>query len=130
MDASRVRAILPARDFAALEKSISETRSLPGVFGKAAWLEKWTCGFAALEGHDFPIIDLRAKLGLPCAALGRLPCIIVVEVSSPLGPQLAGFIADRISEIVQARERDFSRGKLRRRGRPRQVLDPDTLLSE
>jgi len=126
MDASQVRAILPARELAPL----MDAGPLLGAFGDAAPLEKWTCGFAALQGRDFPVIDLRAKLGLPGGTLGRLPCIVVVEVASRMGPQLAGFIADRVSEIVPARERDFSRGKLRSKGRPRQVLDPGILLSD
>jgi chemotaxis signal transduction protein len=130
MDASRVRAILPAQELSLLSRSIADTRPLLGAFGEAAWLEKWTCGFAALQGRAFPVIDLRAKLGIAYGSPGRQPCIVVVEVATRLGPQLAGFVADRISEIVQARERDFSRGKLRAAGRPRQVLDPDILLSE
>ncbi len=130
MAASRVRAILPSQEFTPLGNTIAESRPLLGAFGEAAWLEKWTCGFAALRGRAFPVIDLRAKLGIPYGSRGRQPCIVVVEVGTPLGPQLAGFVADRISEIVQARERDFSRGKLRAAGRPRHVLDPEILLSE
>lgn len=130
MEASRVRAILPSQEFTPLSNTIAETRPLLGAFGEAAWLEKWTCGFSALKGRAFPVIDLRAKLGIPYGSRGRQPCIVVVEVGTALGPQLAGFVADRISEIVQARERDFSRGKLRASGRPRHVLDPEILLSE
>lgn len=131
MDASSVRAILPVKEITPLERSIVDTRPLLGAFGESACVENWTCGFAALQGRDFPVIDLRAKLGLPAATVGRLPCIVVVEVASRRGPQLAGFIADRVSEIVEARERDFSHGKLRSKGRrPRQVLDPGILLSE
>jgi chemotaxis signal transduction protein len=130
MDASSVRAILPARELSPLERSIVDAGPLLGAFGNATPLQKWTCGFAALKGRDFPVIDLRAKLGLPSGSVGRMPCIVVVEVASPLGPQLAGFIADRVSEVVHARERDFSGGKLRSKGRPRQVLDPGILLSE
>ena len=100
------------------------------AFGEAAWLEEWTCGFAALKGRAFPVIDLRAKLGIEIGSTGRQPCIVVVEVASRMGPQLGGFVADRLSEVVMARERDFSRGKLRGAGRPRQVLDPDVLFSE
>jgi len=130
MELSRVRGILPARELAPLSRTIADTRPLLGPFGEAAWLEQWTCGFAALQGRAFPVIDLRSKLGIPPGSRGRQPCIVVVEVATRLGPQLAGFMADRISDIVQTRERDFSRGKLRGRGRPREILDPDILLSE
>jgi hypothetical protein len=130
MDASRVRAILPTQDLTLLSRSIADTRPLLGPFGEAAWLEKWTCGFSVLQGRAFPVIDLKSKLGIPQGSQGRQPCIVVVEVVTQLGPQLAGFVADRISEVIPARERDFSRGKLRGKGRPRRVLDPDILLSE
>jgi hypothetical protein len=130
MDASRIRAILPAAELTHLKRTIIDTRPLLGAFGEAAWLEHWTCGFAALKGRAFPVIDLRAKLGIEIGSTGRQPCIVVVEVSSRMGPQLAGFVADRLSEVVTARERDFIRGKLRGAGRPRQVLDPDVLFSE
>lgn len=130
MDASRIRAILPAEELTPLKRTIVDTRPLLGAFGEAAWLEEWTCGFAALKGRAFPVIDLRSKLGIEVGSTGRQPCIVVVEVPSRLGPQLAGFVADRLSEVVMARERDFSRGKLRGAGRPRQVLDPDVLFAE
>jgi chemotaxis signal transduction protein len=89
---------------------------------------QWMSGFATLTGRDFPVIDLRSKLGLPHATHGRQPYIVVVEVKTADGPRLVGFIADRVCELVQARERDFHLGKLRLAGRPRQVLDPDSLL--
>ena len=117
MDARRVRGILSARELTLLE----DTKAPITV-------EPFTCGIAALNGRDFPVIDLRAKLGLPHGSHGRQPCIVVVEVPSAHGPQLAGFIADRVSEIIHARDRDFRHGKLRASGRPREVLDPAALL--
>jgi hypothetical protein len=42
---------------------------------------------------------------------------------------LAGFIADRVTETIFARERDFSHGKLRLGGRLREVLDPEMLFA-
>jgi hypothetical protein len=52
----------------------------------------------------------------------------VVELDGFHGPQLAGFVADRVSEIVEVRERDLRGGKLRAGGRPRAVLNPNVLL--
>ena len=120
MAAGRVRGILPVREMTPLQDN-----GAPVGFSRP---QEWTCGFAALQGRDFPVLDLRGKLGLAHGSHGRSPCIIVVELDGLHGPQLTGFIADRVSEIVQARERDFSRGKLRNGGRPRTVLDPDVLL--
>jgi hypothetical protein len=39
---------------------------------------------------------------------------------------LAGFVADSISGLVHARQRDFRNGKLRI-GRPRPILHPESL---
>ncbi len=119
MEASCVRGILPAREMVPVGPLD------PQLIG---YFSPWMSGFATLSGRDFPVIDLRAKLGLPDATLGRQPYILVVEVKTADGPRLAGFIADRVSELVQARGRDFHLGKLRLAGRPRQVLDPDSLL--
>ncbi len=111
MEASCVRGILPARELAPVGTS-----------------SQWLIGFATLRGCNFPVIDLRAKLGLPHGTRGRQPYIVAVEVKTCDGPRLAGFIADRVCEVVQARERNFHLGKLRLVGRPRLVLDPDILL--
>jgi chemotaxis signal transduction protein len=76
---------------------------------------------------DFPVIDLRSKLGLPVGRAGRHPCIVVLEGETPLSR--AGFLVDGVSNVVTARQRDYSHGKIRMRGRPRQVLDADAILS-
>ena len=81
-------------------------------------------GFAILRGGCFPVLDLRAKLGLPHASLGREPYIVAVEVEG----RLVGFIVDRVCGVVKARERDFRAGKLCASGRPREVLDPKCLV--
>lgn len=112
MEASCVRGILPARESAPVETA-----------------GRWLIGFATLSGRNFPVIDLRAKLGLPLGTHGRHPYIVAVEVKTCDGPRLAGFIADGVSELVQARERDFHLGKLRLGGRPRLVLNPESLFS-
>ncbi|HEY4362709.1 MAG TPA: chemotaxis protein CheW [Bryobacteraceae bacterium] len=119
MDAAAVRGILPARELYRVE-------STPGL---ARYYGKWICGFTTMRGNDVPIIDLRAKLNLPHATQGRNCCIVVVEVPGPDGARLAGFVADRVADIVEARPRDFSDGRLRLHGRPRRLLDPQTLLS-
>ena len=86
---------------------------------------QWICGFAAISGRDFPVIDLRAKLGIAHGSHGREPFIIVVET----GEKLVGFIADRVSEVLDLRPRDFRNGAVRTRGRPRRVLDPALIMT-
>jgi chemotaxis signal transduction protein len=126
MEASCVRGILPARELVPvglLNPELTRCFSQP-------YFSQWMSGFASLSGRDFPVIDLRAKLGLTHATHGRQPYIVVVEIKTADGPRLVGFIADRVCELVQARDRDFHLGKLRLAGRPRQVLDPDSLLAD
>ena len=66
-----------------------------------------------------PVIDLRKRLGLPEVVYGRRPILVVLESAS--------FVADYVSDLIAASEQDLSRGKLRTGGRPKSVLDPDSL---
>ena len=113
MDATRVRAILPLHELVAWDFS-----------------HPWMRGFATLGGREFPVVDLRSKLGLAQASQGRQPCIVAVAMTAPGAGRLAGFVADRVSAVVSLRERDFHNGVAHTRGRPRRVLDPDQILTE
>jgi len=110
MEASYLRGLLPIHDLASL--------NVPHA---------WLLGFTALRGRDLPVVDVRAKLGLAPGTHGRQPCIVVVEAA--VG-RLAGFVADRVSEIVELRERDFRGAVARVNGRARRVLDPAAILTE
>lgn len=109
MSAEYVRAILPIHEMVALETA-----------------HHFICGFAVAAGHDFPVIDLRAKLGIAHGSHGREPFIIAVET----GGRLAGFVADRVSELLDLRQRDFRNGAVRGYGRPRRILEPDQIMKE
>lgn len=113
MEAGRVRGILP----------LSELESMPGL--RAGLL-----GITSLEGQLVGVIDLRCKLRLPHASQGSQPKIVVLEVMSRDGQHLAGFVADRISDVVVYRDRDLRGGALRGKGRPRRLVDFDLLVSE
>jgi purine-binding chemotaxis protein CheW len=86
----------------------------------------WLCGFAAIGGHDFPVVDLRAKLDLPHGSRGREPFIIVLETRG----RLVGFVADRVSEVIDVRQMDFRNGAVRGHGRPRKVLEAERVLTD
>jgi chemotaxis signal transduction protein len=120
VEAALVRAILPAHD---LQPAVPSP-NLYRLFGQ------WTCGFASLRGQEIPVIDLRGRLNLPHAAYGRHPCVVVLESGSTERPRLTGFIADHVSKLVYARDRDFSFGKLYHGRKPRRVLDPALLLND
>lgn len=114
-----IRGILPAHDLQPMVPSSESYR----LFGR------WTCGFATLRGKGIPVVDLRGLLSLPHATHGRHPCIVVLETGTPECPRLTGFIADHVSQLVYARDRDFSFGKLYRGRKPRRVLDPALLVA-
>lgn len=109
MNIAFVRGILPMHQMTAIQA--------PG--------ELPICGFAAVGGSDFPVIDLRAKLGIPHGTHGREPFIIAVESEG----RLVGFVSDRVSEVLNLRARDFHNGAVRGHGRPRRVLDPDRIMT-
>ena len=113
LDATRVRGLLPMHDMVSLD--------VP---------EGWILGIAAVRGIDFPVVDVRGKLGIPEGFHGRRPCIVAVGVSSPHGTQMAGFIADRISDVITVRQRDIQDGTIRTNGRPRRIFNPDLLCGE
>jgi len=110
MSATCVRGLLPIHDVTSLDPP-----------------HPWIAGVAAIHGHEFPVIDLPRKLGLAAGRLGRNPCVIVIEIA---GARLIGFVADRVSEVVAFRDRDFRDGCVRVNGRLRPVLDPNSILSQ
>ena len=110
MNAARIRGLLPVHDVVPLDRP-----------------QEWITGIAAVRGRDFPVIDLRGKLGIPRGSRGRQPCVVVVEVA---GPRLAGFIADRVSGVITIRQADPSATSMRIAGRTRRVLDPDQILTD
>jgi purine-binding chemotaxis protein CheW len=108
MNAENVRAILPMHEMVTLDP-----------------VHHYVCGFASAGGRDFPVVDLRAKLGIPPASHGREPFIVGVEVEG----KLTGFIADRVAELIEVRPRDLRKGALRGYGRPRRLLDPAAITA-
>jgi purine-binding chemotaxis protein CheW len=113
LDSTRVRALLPMHDMVSLEAP-----------------QGWIVGVAALRGVDFPVIDVRGKLGIPHGSHGRQPCIVAVEVATAQGPQIAGFIADRISGLVTLRRHEIEAGVIRTNHRTLRIFDPDLLAAE
>jgi purine-binding chemotaxis protein CheW len=113
MDATRLRGLIAASEVTPLEMQTP-----------------WIIGVASLRGRDFPVVDLRGKLNIPEGSSGRMPCVIVVEVSSSNGPRLIGFVADLVSEVLTLRPRDLQRSAVRISGRARRMLNPDSILTE
>ena len=72
-------------------------------------------------------MDLRSKLKMTFSSHGSQPKIVILELTAG---KLAGFVADRISDVVVYRDRDLRSGSLRGKGRPRKLVDLDQLVSE
>jgi chemotaxis signal transduction protein len=110
IDATRVKGIVPLHDMETMEPFAGGPR--------------WLMGRAAVHGRPVQVLDLARWLGLVRGAQGRNPYILAVDV--PGG--FLGFPVDRVCDVVLARARDYSHGKLRI-GRPRRVLNADRLFS-
>ncbi len=113
MRTSRVRALLPMHEMIALETPVSAI-----------------CGIISVGGRDCPVIDLSGKLGIPTGSPGRQPCVIIAKAGSLESPREFGVIADRISDVIKLRDRDFRDSSARVHGRMRRVFDPDILAGD
>lgn len=59
-------------------------------------------GVINLRGKIIPVIELRAKFGMPAIGYTEATCVIVVEVSDPGGGEKfhMGVIVDTVSEVL------------------------------
>ena len=110
IEAGRVRGILP----------LNALEPMPGV-------RPGLLGITSLNGQVVGVMDLRSKLRMPFSSQGSQPKIVILELTTG---NLAGFVADRISDVVVYRDRDLRCGSLRGKGRPRKLVDFDQLVTE
>ena len=110
LDAARVRAILP------IEELIPVPSTRPGVVG----MVNLTSGSAM-------VVDLGARLNLPAGAPGPQRRVVVVEAAEG---RLAGFVVDRVSDVIRYRSRDLRNGVLHGIGRARRVVEVDQVVNE
>jgi purine-binding chemotaxis protein CheW len=57
---------------------------------------RWVAGVLNYRGRVIPVIDLRARLGLPCRAPSLSTPLIVVDA----GPRLAALLVDEADEVL------------------------------
>lgn len=57
-------------------------------------------GVINLRGKVIPVVDLRAKFGLPAIDYSQRTCIIVVQVEGDAGGMLMGIVVDGVSEVL------------------------------
>jgi chemotaxis signal transduction protein len=81
------------------------------------------------DGPEVSVIDLRKRLDLPPVFYGRHPFLVVVETKATESG-LAGFAVDYVSDVITGFSKDCRSGKLRAGGRPKWLLNPDSLRIE
>jgi len=102
-------------------------------------------GVINLRGKVVPVIDLRAKLGVPTAEYDERTCIIVVQPEMARSVYLIGVIVDGVSEVMPVQSADigktetFSHGLIsanyvqgvaKIRGKVKILLDLDCVISQ
>jgi purine-binding chemotaxis protein CheW len=61
-------------------------------------------GVQNLRGTIVPIIDLRARIGMPTVAPSATTVIIVLSVETSQGAKLFGIVVDRVSDVTNLTE--------------------------
>lgn len=66
-------------------------------------------GVMNLRGAVVPVIDLRARLGMPVTPIGRRTCVIIVDVPHPEqpSPQTLGVLVDAVHEVLDVDAADL-----------------------
>ena len=100
-------------------------------------------GIINLRGKVVPVIDLRAKFGMPAAEYTARTCIIVVNLPDDKGGMLMGVIVDAVSEVAhiaadeienppdlgQAADLQFLTGIAKTRGGVRMLLNIEKVMT-
>lgn len=99
-------------------------------------------GVVNLRGKIVPVLDMRAKFGLPPAEARRENCIITVMAENAHGGQLVGILVDSVSEVIKVlpeameplpdlghgTDLDFVRGLAKAQGKVTILLDIDKVV--
>ena len=86
---------VPILDIQTIEKPIEFTR-VPGT-------PSYVLGVFNLRGNVYPLIDLRAKFGLPVIKQNKDTRYIVIKHND----EVAGFVIDKLTEAIKINESDI-----------------------
>ena len=64
----------------------------------------WIRGTITMRGQAIPIVDLRAKFGLPTRADTDETCILVVRLARGDGDVVTGLVVDGASDVLDVTE--------------------------
>lgn len=68
---------------------------------------KYMRGVINLRGNVLPVIDMRAKFGMPPTEFTQETCIIVLNVKIDDEPLQIGILVDAVSEVLEIHEKDI-----------------------
>lgn len=116
---------IAGRYYAIPSESVSEMMPVQELFpwrSEASGLE----GMLLSRGVKIPVYDLASRLGDEKARVLRLTNLtrlIVVDVHT----ERAAFYADRLTDMIQARAHEIKNGTIYGHGRPKVILNLDSL---
>ena len=117
IEARRVRQVTPAKDVLPLEQPLGCVR-----------------GVLVIRGRRVPVVDIRDRLGLPPSTSHPRNSVMLVGIGIS-GLSVVGIFADRVTDILEFRERDFRENTVQMRphgrpyGRPKTLLDVESLFT-
>ncbi len=85
--------------FAVPVEAVLEILDMQPVF-RVPETPPYMLGLIDLRGRSVPVLDLRAKLGLPSVPPTETTRILVLEVSVGGRPLFLGLVADRVIEVL------------------------------
>lgn len=113
-----MRQVAPARDIVPFEHPMPLVR-----------------GVLLIRGRRVPVLDIRERLGLAERASHPRSSVLLIDTRGIPGLPVLGVIADKMTDVVELRERDFRANIVQLRpygrpyGRPKTILDIDQLLT-
>jgi chemotaxis signal transduction protein len=110
LEAARVRSVIPVRDILACDHSSLGMR-----------------GVLAVHGRRVPVIDIRQRLGLDDCSNHPAASVLLIETGECGIPAL-GIIVDKLTDVIEFRERDFRGNIIQQRAHGRPYGRPKTLL--
>src|SRR5437899_1120501 len=111
VEAARVRQVAPVRDLVPLEPTLPSVR-----------------GALLVRGRKIPVLDIRDRLGLEGRASHAGNSVILLDTGSVSGLAVVGIIADRLTDVLEFRDRDFRDRVIQQRNSGRPYGRPKTLL--
>lgn len=91
-------------------------------------------GIVRINGQVIPVIDIRHRLALPSRSSQTHSAVLLTQLGPPSARRCIGIIADRLTDVLEVRERDFRENVIQPRsfgrpyGRPKTLLDIEALI--